>query len=73
MLKGQAICLTESLRKRKRNDMLTVSSILWRVVLLGFMATVFAFFKVDVATAQQIGQATGLAMFAATIATLWDF
>ncbi|WP_419816099.1 hypothetical protein [Glacieibacterium sp.] len=53
--------------------MLSVSSILWRVVLLGFLATVVAFFKVDVATAQQIGQATGLAMLAATVATLWDF
>jgi hypothetical protein len=53
--------------------MISVSSILWRIVLFGFLSTVFAFYKIDVATAQQIGQATGLAMFAATIATLWDF
>ena len=53
--------------------MLSISTILWRLVFFGFVSTVFAFFKIDVETAQQIGQATGLAMFAATLATLWDF
>ncbi len=53
--------------------MLSVSSLLWRVVLCGFLASVFTYFKVDVAFAEQIAMATGATMFGATVATLWDF
>lgn len=53
--------------------MISISAILWRIVLFGFTAAVVAFFKVDVATAQEIGKFTGIAMFGATVATLWDF
>ncbi len=53
--------------------MLMISSLLWRVVLFGFLASVFAYFKVDVAFAQQIAMGTGAAMVGATVATLWDF
>ncbi len=53
--------------------MISFASMMWRLVLGGAVVFLVAYLKVDIATAKQVGEITGMGMVAATVASAWNF
>ena len=52
--------------------MVSVASILWRLVLGGVAVSLVAYYKIDIATARLAAEATGVGVAAALVASAFE-